>query len=518
MSNNHKSAGKLPPQAIDLEQAVLGACILNVDNFLDIANILKPEMFYRDAHKKIYSELCSMSAIGDPIDILSVHANLKKRGEAESIGGAYYITQLTDMVTHTTDTEFNARIISQKYMERELISLSSQTITDCYDETCDVFEILDNYELKRDEIVNHVVSKSEVSNQEAITEFMRELDRQSQLSDKEVTGVPTGFDELNKITGGWQQSFAILAARPAMGKTAMMLKFVLESAKAGKPVLVFSLEMSRQQLISRLVSMITEIPLQKITRPKALVDHEWQRLHSAMTEIMALPIYWDDSAEINMLEISSKAKRMKRKHNIEYIVIDYLQLISPTDKKVIREQQISQISRGLKVLSKQLDVPVLALSQLSRAVESRPGNSKRPMLSDLRESGSLEQDADIVMFLYRAEYYGQTEDEIGESTAGKGEVIIAKHRNGQTDTVEVGWSGEKTKFYDLESDENFAANFIEIDKKMQLPDNNINAFANFDSSPGRVIVDIADEPPIFRAFEQPVEKPSLFNDNDEYPF
>lgn len=514
------NVAKLPPQAIELESSVLGACMTSSDAFLDVADFLRPEMFYRETNQKIYSVICHLSMEGAPIDLMSVMAQLKKKGEFEGIGGALYLTELTDFVVNSVNITYNARIIVQKYMQRELINLSSQTISDCFSETSDVFDILDNYETKRDEIVNHVVTKKEVKNEDAAEHFIQELMRKSKLVDLEVTGIDTGFVQMNKNTGGWQDSALILlAARPAMGKTAMMIRFVLSAAKAGKPVLVFSLEMSTEKLMNRMVSIMTGIDLYKINKPSNLQDHDWHQIHTSMEQIRRLPIIWDDSANINMMEISSKCKRLKRKSNIEFVVIDYLQLINPLDKKVVREQQISGISRGLKVLAKELKIPVMALSQLSREVEKRPGNGKRPMLSDLRESGSLEQDADMVMFLYRAEYYDITEDDVGMPTAGKGEVIIAKNRDGEADTINVGWEAEKTRFYDLEVETPIITDFsfLETHKNMDLPNNDLSRFVDYSESSNKQFEDFSDDIANFNNKFMSNESEKS-DDEDDFPF
>lgn len=483
--NNMKSSdfiemgGKLPPQAIDLEMAVVGACILNQNDFLEVSDFLRPEMFYKESHQLIYKAICDMSVDGDPIDLMTVTHRLMKTGDLQKVGGAYYITSLTDLVTNSANIEYNSRIIAQKYMERELILLSSDTISKCYDDTCDVFEILDSYETKRDEIINQVITAKEVKNDDAVRDFMLELERKSKLTEKAVTGIDTGFVELNSDTGGWQEGqLIILAARPAMGKTALMLAFVLSAARAGDPVAVFSLEMPKEQLIMRCLSIMSGVEVSKIAKPTQLADHEWQQLSSASFELSELPIIWDDSASITMLEISSKCKRLKRKEGIKFVVIDYLQLITPTDKKAIREQQIGQISRSLKILSKEIKCPVMALSQLSRAVEQRP--NKRPQLSDLRESGSIEQDADIIMFIYRAIYYGISEDEAGRPTHNIAEIIVSKNRSGGVNTVEAGFDAYKTRFYDNQKEANFDFSFIETNKTIELPSNDLSAFRSDD--------------------------------------
>lgn len=472
--------GKLPPQAVDLEEAVLGAIISESSAMMFVADILKPEMFYKEANILIYQACQEISISGNPLDLMTVLNQLRKNGNLEKIGGPYYLTQLSDRVINSVNIEYHARIISQKFMQRELIKLSNVTIQDCYDETKDIFEILDTYETQRDNIVNHVSSKKEVSQNFAISELIKDISKKAEIGVMDVTGVDTGNKGLNSFTGGWQKSnLIIVAARPAMGKTAFMLSKVINAAKTGKPVGVFSLEMARSELLTRVLSSETEIFLEKI-KNCTLQDYDWQRIHSKMNEIESLPIFWDDSANLSMIELSAKAKRMKRLYGIEMIVIDYLQLL--TTKAKDRYNAVSDISRGLKVLAKELEIPVIALSQLSRSVESRPGNNKRPMLQDLRESGSIEQDADMVIFLYRPEYYGLLEDEEGRSTAGMAEAIIAKNRSGKTGTVPFRFRGDIMKFREWEDGNEIPeliTDFSFVGKQNDLPVNNLNNHANW---------------------------------------
>ncbi len=477
-----KIEGKLPPQAGDLEEAVLGACISETNAYIFIADILRPEMFYRESHQIIFKACQDISVSGNPLDLMSVMGKLRQEGNFEKVGGMYFLTGLTDRVVSSVNMEYHSRIIAQKYMQRELIKVSHDTIDKCYDETNDIFDILSSYETKRDDLVNHVTTKKEVKQADALEELFSEMMRKADLGIQDVTGVNTGFQNINEATGGWQCSdLIIIAARPAMGKTAFVLKQAVNAAKSGKPVAIFSLEMSKNQLLERMISFETEIDLTKIKKLN-LADHEWHKLHSRKEQLKSLPIHWDDTPGLTLVELSAKAKRMKRLHGVEMIVIDYLQLISVPGKS--RLDEISTISRGLKILAKELNIPVLALSQLSRAVESRPGISKRPMLSDLRESGSIEQDADIVGFLYRPEYYGITEDEEGRSTAGIAEFIIAKNRNGSVTTCEMGFVGRTTNFKELEDDfqpSGMITDFSFVDNPEPLPSNDMSKFANWDS-------------------------------------
>lgn len=480
MTGQKNLNGKLPPMAIDLEEAILGAIISESNAMMFVADILNPDMFYREAHQLIYNACQDISISGDPLDLITVTNQLRKSGNLEKVGGAYYLTQLTDRVVSSVNIEYHARIVSQKFMQREMIKLSHVTIHDCYDETKDIFEILDNYETNRDNIVNHVSSKKEVKQDVAVAGLIDDIIKKAEMGVREVTGVQTGDKMLNGFTGGWQNSnLIIVAARPAMGKTAFILSKVISAAKAGKKVGVFSLEMAMSELLMRVVSSETEIPLEKI-KNSALDANDWNQLHSRQQSIQDLPIFWDDSAHMTMIELSAKAKRMKRLHGVEMIVIDYLQLL--TTKAKDRYNAVSDISRGLKVLAKELEIPVIALSQLSRSVESRPGNSKRPMLQDLRESGSIEQDADMVLFLYRPEYYGIVEDEEGRPTAGMAEVIIAKNRSGKIGIVDNRFNGEIMRFGEWSDEPNPASiitDFSFVGQPPDLPSVNLNNQANW---------------------------------------
>src|SRR5690554_2421555 len=446
--------GKLPPQALDLEEAVLGALMLEKDALSVVIDILKPETFYSEAHNKIFEAITNLFQKSSPVDILTVSAELRKMGSLEMIGGAYYLTQLTDRVVSAANIEFHARIISQKYIQRELIQISSEIITKAYDETSDIFDLLDSAEKSLFDIAQNNLRRDT----QKIDDIMRSaVDALEKLRDRtdSLTGVPSGFTGLDRITSGWQPSdLIIIAARPAMGKTAFVLTCARNAAvQYDKPVAVFSLEMSSVQLVNRLISGETEIEQEKL-RKGNLQDHEWTQLHSRICKLTEAPLLIDDTPALNVFEFRAKCRRLKAQYDIQMVIVDYLQLMhgKADGKGGNREQEIGSISRALKSVAKELNIPVIALSQLSRAVESRPGNSKRPMLSDLRESGSIEQDADMVLFLYRPEYYGLTEDESGNSTAGVGEVIIAKHRNGEIATVPLKFIGKYVKFTDIDDD------------------------------------------------------------------
>lgn len=446
--------GKLPPQAVDLEEAVLGALMLEKNALSEVIDILTPDSFYKEAHQKIFEAISNLFQKTSPIDLLTVTAELRQMGVLELVGGAYYITQLTDRVVSAANIEYHARIISQKYIQRELIRVSTEIINNAYEETTDIFDLLDHAEKSLFDIAQNNLRRDSRKMDDIMREAINSLEL---LKDREegLTGIPSGLTSLDRMTSGWQPSdLVIIAARPAMGKTAFVLSVARNAAvDHEKPVAVFSLEMSSIQLVNRLISGETEIEQEKL-RKGDLADHEWQQLHSRIDRLTEAPIIIDDTPALSVFEFRAKCRRLKAQYDIQMVVVDYLQLMQgkADGKSGNREQEIGSISRALKSVAKELNIPVLALSQLSRAVESRPGNSKRPMLSDLRESGSIEQDADMVLFLYRPEYYGLTEDEEGRSTAGVGEVIIAKHRNGETGIVPLRFVGKYVKFVDLEED------------------------------------------------------------------
>ena len=446
--------GKLPPQALDLEEAVLGALMLEKDALSAVIDILKPDVFYKDSHQKIFEAIQALFQKSSPVDILTVTAQLRQQGDLEMIGGAYYITELTNRVASAANIEYHARIISQKFIQRELIRISTEIISNAYEDTTDIFDLLDHAEKNLFDIAQNNLRRDSRKMDDIIRESLENLEKIKDKVDG-LTGVPSGFTALDRITSGWQPSdLVIIAARPAMGKTAFVLSCARNAAvQFNKPVVFFSLEMSSVQLVNRLISGETEIEQEKI-RKGHLAEWEWQKLHSKIGTLTEAPLFIDDTPALNIFEFRAKCRRLKAQYDIQMIIIDYLQLMHGKNdgKGGNREQEIGSISRALKSVAKELNVPVIALSQLSRAVETRPGAAKKPMLSDLRESGSIEQDADMVLFLYRPEYYGLTEDEQGRSTIGIGEVIVAKHRNGETGTVPLRFVGKYVKFVDLEED------------------------------------------------------------------
>ncbi len=446
-------AGKLPPQAPELEQAVLGAMMLERNAVNEAIDILSPDSFYVDAHRRIFDAIQNLFRNDKPIDILTVTDELKQKGELDVVGGPFYISQLTNKVASSANVQYHARIISQKHILRELIRISSETSRDAYDDTTDVFELLD----KTEQELYSVTSGNLKRNYEPMSDLIQDAIANIENAKNKtggVSGVPTGFNKLDKLTGGWQKSdMVIVAARPGMGKTAMVLSMARNIAVEHKrAVAVFSLEMSSTQLVTRLIASEAAISSEKL-RKGELNDGEFALLHQHIARLTNAPIYIDDTPGLNIFELRAKCRRLKAQHNVELIVIDYLQLMTGGgDSKGNREQEISQISRSIKGIAKELDVPIIALSQLSRAVETR-GGDKRPMLSDLRESGAIEQDADLVCFIYRPEYYKIYEDHYG-STLGIGEIIVAKHRNGALDNVLLRFIPELAKFTDLDTPSN----------------------------------------------------------------
>ncbi|MBL7741584.1 MAG: replicative DNA helicase [Chitinophagaceae bacterium] len=436
--------GKVPPQAKDLEEAVLGAIMLEKNAFDAVIEILKPECFYVDAHQRIFKAMQSLANKSQPIDILTVAEELRTKEELDIVGGPYYVTKLTNTVVSSAHIETHARIILQKFIQRELIRISGEIIGDAYEDSTDVFDLLDDAESKLFEITNNHLRKNFDTIDSVLVKTIQRIE-DLRHKNEDVTGVPSGFAGLDRVTYGWQNTdLIILAARPAVGKTAFALNLARNAVMhPGKPtpVALFSLEMSAGQLVQRILAAESEIWLEKIARGK-LEEHEMKQLYARGIQRLAqAPLFIDDTPALNIFELRAKCRRLKNKHNIGMVIIDYLQLMSGTgeNRTANREQEISNISRNLKALAKELNIPIIALSQLSRAVEQRGAKegSRIPQLSDLRESGAIEQDADMVMFLYRPEYYDVTTNAEGENTKGLTEVKIAKHRNGSLETVKL---------------------------------------------------------------------------------
>lgn len=453
--------GKVPPQAPELEEAVLGAIMLEKDKLAEVLEIIQSDdCFYVDANQKIYAGIRRLFDKGMPVDLLTVTEELRKSNELEIVGGAYYLTRLTMNVVSSAHVEAHSRIIMEKFVQRELIRMSGQIIGEAYEDSTDVFDLLDKAESNLYEITDKHLRKNFKSLKEVLVKTVQEIEEAKNKKD-DITGVPTLFAPLDKLTSGWQKTdLIILAARPAVGKTAFTLNLAMNAAlNPGKPypVAFFSLEMGAGQLVKRMLAAVTEVNMEALTKGR-MQEHEFIQLTQRMNRLANAPIFLDDQAALNIFELRAKARRLKQKHDIQLIIIDYLQLMSAgINNGGNREQEISKISRDLKALAKELEIPIIALSQLNRSVESRK-ESKVPQLSDLRESGAIEQDADMVIFLYRPEYYGINNDEMGNPIEGETHLHIAKHRNGSTDTVKVRFIKEFQKFVDL-PDDSFGGGF-----------------------------------------------------------
>jgi len=463
--------GKLPPQVLELEEAVLGAMMIDKKGVDDVIDILQPDAFYKEAHRHIFEAILQLFTETQPIDLLTVSTQLKKNGKLELAGGDFYLIQLTQKIASSAHIEFHSRIILQKFIQRSLIRISSEIIEASYDESADVFDLLDQAESKLYEVTQGNIKRSSETAQSLVLQAKKRIE---EIAGKEgLSGVETGFTNLDKLTSGWQPSdLIIIAARPAMGKTAFVLSMARNIAiDFGHPVALFSLEMASVQLITRLISSETGLSSEKLRTGK-LEPHEWEMLSTKVKNLEKAPLFIDDTPSLSIFDLRAKCRRLVSQHGIKIVIVDYLQLMTAGGNAKgggNREQEISTISRNLKALAKELNVPVIALSQLSRAVETR-GSSKRPLLSDLRESGAIEQDADIVSFLYRPEYYKieEWDDEEASPTAGQAEIMIAKHRNGGIENVRLKFLGHLGKFDNLDD---FSGSYDDLPSKMNHDDN-----------------------------------------------
>jgi replicative DNA helicase len=477
-----KGLAKVPPHAREVEEAVLGALMIEKNALLNVSEILRPEYFYDDRNIRIYEAIQRLSAESAPIDLITVSAELRNTAELEIVGGLPYLVELTNKVNSAANIEFHARIIAEYAMKRELISVGSDIEKYAYEDSTDVFNLMDKLQQDLFSISEKSIRRNYASMASIMTQALSELEARKNQADG-LTGVPSGFSDLDKITNGWQKSdLIIVAARPGMGKTAFVVSAARNAAvEFNKGVAIFSLEMASVQLVNRLISAEAEISSEKLKTGK-LEDYEWHQLHNKIGRLNNAPIFIDDTPALSLLELRAKCRKLKAQYDISMIIIDYLQLMSG-DKSGggasgNREQEISSISRGLKQLAKELGVPVIALSQLSRSVEQR-GGDKRPQLSDLRESGAIEQDADMVIFLYRPAYYKIEQDETGRDVSNLGEVIIAKHRSGSLDSAWIKFVGQYTKF--TNNDELGAATFTSTLNNLSIP-SSINGLSAFDDS------------------------------------
>ena len=440
--------GHLQPQAIELEEAVLGALMIESDAYSLVSDILKPESFYEHRHQLLYKAITTLALQQKPVDILTVTEQLRSTGDLEEAGGPFYITQLSGKVASSAHIEYHARIIAQKYLARALITYTSTIQGKAFDETYDVDDLMQEAEGKLFEISQQNMKKDYTQINPVIEEAYALLQKAAARTDG-LSGLESGFRGLDKMTSGWQNSdLIIIAARPAMGKTAFVLSMARNIAVNNRvPVAMFSLEMSNVQLVNRLIVNVCEIPGEKI-KSGQLAPYEWGQLDYKLKDLIDAPLYVDDTPSLSVFELRTKARRLVREHGVKIIIIDYLQLMNASGMSYgSRQEEVSTISRSLKGLAKELNIPIIALSQLNRGVEQREGNEgKRPQLSDLRESGAIEQDADMVCFIHRPEYYKIYQDEKGRDLRGMAEIIIAKHRNGAVGDVLLRFRGEFARF------------------------------------------------------------------------
>lgn len=453
--------GKTPPQDVELEKVVLGAIMLEKNALSDVIDILQPETFYQPQHSKIFTAIQRLFQASQPVDILTVTAELRKSGDLEFAGGPYYIASLTNRVGSSANVEYHARILLQKHIQRSLIQVSDHIMREAYEDTTDVFDLLDTAESGIFKVSEGLIGKEILQMKSLVGMAIQEVEK-AKNHGTGITGIESGFTNLDRVTSGWQRSdLIVLAARPGMGKTAFVLSMARNAAVEFKrPVAIFSLEMAALQLVNRLVASETGISVEKMKKG-TLEDHEFAQLNALSGGLAEAPLYIDDTPALSVFQLRAKARRLKAQYDIQMIIIDYLQLmtVGGDNKSGNREQEISTISRSLKTIAKELNVPIIALSQLSRAVETR-GGTKRPQLSDLRESGAIEQDADMVCFIYRPDYYGFTEGEDGQALPqGLTEIIIAKHRNGALEDVKLRFIGALSKFTDMNPNEFGGGNF-----------------------------------------------------------
>lgn len=455
MKNDYLSNNKILPHALDIEEAVLGAIIIDKNGLDKIIDIITPNIFYKYEHKIIFSSIQKLFYNNQPIDLNTVSNFLRENGKLEFIGGDYYLMQLTQKVMSSAHIEYHSNIIKQKFIMRSLIELSNEIISKAYNETNNIFDILNYSESKIFEITHNNFKKNFETAQNLIYQAIDKIKKVEKTNG--ISGIPSGFKKIDEITSGWQNSdLIIFAGRPGMGKTAFMLSMARNIViEENIPVAIFSLEMSSIQIINRLISYETGISSEKLRKARLSKD-EWNQLYNRINKLENSPLFVDDTPSLSIFELRTKCRRLVSQHNIRLIMIDYLQLmVSNINFKYNREQEISLISRSLKSIAKELNIPIIALSQLSRAVEIRGGN-KRPLLSDLRESGAIEQDADIVAFIYRPDYYGFINWDNDETSPCKGqsEIIIAKHRNGSLDNIRMEFIIEQTKFIEIKYNKN----------------------------------------------------------------
>lgn len=465
--------GKLQPQDLKIEEAVLGALMLEKEAYTNVSDILKPESFYDTTHQHIYEAIVELGAKQRPIDMLTVTEQLRNDGNLEAVGGAARISQLTGMISSAANVEFHARIIAQKYIARRLISFTSNIQSKAFDETNDVYDLMQEAEGALFEISKNTLKRDVQQIDPIISEAIKKI-QEAANNETGLSGLPTGYHKLDEMTSGWQNSdLIIIAARPAMGKTAFVLSLAKNMAvDYNLPVAIFSLEMSNLQLVNRLISNVCELEGEKI-KSGQLSGEDWEKLMARSKKLYSAPLYVDDTPSLSVFEFQTKARRLKSEHDIKIIIIDYLQLMNASGMKFgSREQEVSNISRSLKALAKDLNIPIIALSQLNRSVEQRGDDKrgKRPQLSDLRESGAIEQDADIVCFIHREEYYTKSsEDAEGNDIRGKAEFIIAKHRSGAVGDVPMRFVHRFARFENWDDNYNLTGENVVQSKMNSAP-------------------------------------------------
>lgn len=468
--------GKVPPQAIEIEEAVLGALLLEPNVVADVLDSLSDECFYKDANRKIFKAITSLSTSHQPIDLFTVSEQLKRDQVLEEVGGLLYLSQLSSKIGAAAHIDTHVKILLEKYTQRSLISISYEIQKDSYDDAVPVDDLLESAQDKMFKLAERSMKRETRPIHSVITEAIAEIEH-NQTRDDGLSGITSGFVGIDKMTLGWQPSdLIIIAARPAMGKTAFVLTMARNMAvEHNIPVALFSLEMSSLQLVKRLLVPESGLSSQKIKGGQKMEEHELFQLNERIKNLAQAPLYIDDTPSLSILEFRSKARKLVRASGVKAIIVDYLQLMSgPPDLRGMREQEVSAISRSLKGVAKELSIPIIALSQLSRAVETRGGN-KRPQLSDLRESGAIEQDADIVMFIHRPDYYGLQED---PTRQGLAEIIIAKHRNGEVGDVQMKFRQSEAKFVDINDIDMFGSGggaFQGIESRMNTSDDEFDS-------------------------------------------
>lgn len=460
--------GLMPPQDIEMEEAVLGALLLEPEIVSDVMDQIRSACFYKEQHRKIFDAISKLTSRSDSVDILSVANELSKTGELESVGGMAYLSRLSNKIGSAAHVDYHTKVLLEKFIQRELISISHAVQTVAYNNTMPVDDLVDTAEQKIFELAELNMRRDTESISSVINKAISEIEENQKREDN-LSGVPSGYTNIDKVTFGWQKSdMIILAARPSVGKTAFVLTMARNMAvNHNISVGFFSLEMPATQLIKRIMVSETGLSIDKIRGAKKMNDAEWQRLHEGLAKLSQSSLWIDDTPSLSIYEFRSKARRLVQKNKVKIIIIDYLQLMAgPPELRGMREQEVAAISRNLKAIAKDLDIPIIALSQLSRAVETRGGN-KRPQLSDLRESGAIEQDADIVMFIHRPEFLGVAEE---GDYPGKTDIIIAKHRNGEVCDVPMRFLAEEVRFVDANDGPSYSAAPVIESKMNNMPE------------------------------------------------